>query len=121
MRLSRWKKSAPWCGDTMSWRQRLILLALWPLCQLSNLIAAIWMLTAIIPGSSRAWTLAISYDQLANAAFGGNEDETISSMAAKKAKHGVWWAKWLCRALDAVDPGHSQRAIEKDRGEIVTN
>lgn len=92
---------------------------LWPLCQLASLIAAFWMLAAIVLGSSRAWTLAVGYDQLANAAFGGNEDETISSMAAKRARLGVWWAVILCRMLDTVDPGHSQRAIEKDRGEIL--
>jgi len=105
----------------MTWEQRLILLALWPLCQLANLVAALWMLLAIITGSRRSWTLAVSYDQLGNAAFGGNEDETISSMSAKKARHGVWWAIWLCLALDTVDPGHTERAIEKDRGEIITS
>jgi hypothetical protein len=98
----------------VSWKSRLILLFLWPLCQIANLIAAIWMLAAIVFGSDRAWTLAVSYDQLANAAFGGDEDETISSMAAKKAQRGIWWAVKLCSMLDAIDPGHSQRAIEID-------
>jgi hypothetical protein len=105
----------------MTLKKRLILLALWPLCQLANLIAALWMLAAVVCGSDRAWTLAVGYDQLANAAFGGNEDETISSMAAKKARRGIWWAVKLCSMLDTIDPGHSQRAIESDRGETINN
>lgn len=65
---------------------RLVLLALWILCQITAVIASLWMLTAALAGSRRAWTLAVAHDQLANAAFGGHEDETLSSRAAKAAR-----------------------------------
>ena len=100
----------------MSWKVRLILLALWLLCQFVNLIAALWMLSAIVTGSKRSWALAVSYDQLGNAVTGGDPDETISSVAYKKSLEGVKWAAWLCKALEAVDPGHCQRAVEWHEG-----
>lgn len=42
----------------------------------------------ISPHRRRAWCLAIAYDQLANAVFGGNEDETISSRAGRARRKG---------------------------------
>ena len=66
-------------------RRMTLLIALWMLCQIAHVVASLWMLAASIisPNGKRAWTLAIAYDQLANAAFGGNEDETISSRAGR--------------------------------------
>lgn len=100
----------------MNWKRSLILLGIWLLCQFANLIAALWMLAAIATGSQRAWTLAVSYDQLGNAVTGGDPDETISSAAYKKSLKGVKWAKWLCKALETIDPGHCKRAVEWDEG-----
>ncbi|TSE28246.1 hypothetical protein Tther_02247 [Tepidimonas thermarum] len=101
--------------------QRLSLLAIWLLCQLAAAVASAWMLLAIIASSSgrRAWTLAVSYDQLANAAFGGHEDETISSRAGKAAREGKRWACVLCRLLDRFDPNHCEKSIELDRGKAM--
>ena len=48
-------------------------------------MASLWMLIAIVTGSRRAWTIAVAHDQLANAAFGGHEDETLSSRAGKRS------------------------------------
>jgi len=70
------------------------------------------MLLAILSGSKRAWTLAVSYDQLANAAFGGHEDETISSRAGKAQRDGRRWGCVLCRLLDRLDAGHCDKSIE---------
>ena len=95
---------------------RIALLALWLLCQLANVVACVWMLLAALAGSSRAWRLAVSYDQLANTAFGGDEDETISSRASKAAATGRRWGCVLCRLLDWLDPGHCARNIEPDEG-----
>ena len=67
-------------------QHRLSMLAIWMLCQIAAVIASLWMLMAIITGSRRAWTLAVAHDQLANAAFGGHEDETLSSRAGKAAR-----------------------------------
>ena len=64
-------------------RHRLALLALWALCQVAAVMASLWMLIAALAGSRRAWTIAVAHDQLANAAFGGHEDETLSSRAGK--------------------------------------
>lgn len=103
-------------------KQRAALLALWLLCQLAGLIAAGWMLCAIIAGSKRAWRLAISYDQLANTAFGGDEDETISSRAYKATLAKRRWGCVLCKLLDKIQPDHCRQSVEPDRGDkLPTN
>ncbi|WP_199489740.1 hypothetical protein [Microvirgula sp. AG722] len=93
-------------------KQRLALLGIWSLCMLASLIAGLWMLLAVAFGSRRAWTLAVAHDQLANAAFGGSEDETISSRAGRGARRGIYRWCLLCRLLDRIDPGHCERSIE---------
>lgn len=82
------------------------MLAIWLICQLAHLLASAWMLLAILWGSDRAWTIAIGYDQLANATTGGSEDETISSRANRMRKEGRLWGCVLCRVLDWIDPNH---------------
>ena len=100
-------------------KERIALLTLWVLCQLAHTIAAFWMLCAIIAGSPRAWKLAIAYDQLANAAFGGNEDETISSRAYKASLNKRRWGCILCKLLDKIEPDHCAQSVEPDRGEDI--
>lgn len=85
---------------------RLTLLAILLICQLAHLVASLWMLLAVLGGSRRAWTIAIGYDQLANAATGGNVDETISSRASRARKEGRAWGCVLCRVLDWMDKNH---------------
>lgn len=97
--------------------KRLRMLGLWLLCALVGVIASLWMLLAALAGSDRAWKLAVAHDQLANTAFGGDEDETISSRAAKAALRGERWGCVLCKLLDRLDPGHCERNIEHDEGE----
>lgn len=58
----------------------------------------------------------VGFDQLANAIFGGDPDETISSRAAKDAERGGWVGTQLCNCLDVLDPGHCQRVVERDEG-----
>ena len=99
-------------------RTRLQLLGLWLLCQLAAAVASAWMLAAIATGSHRAWRLAVSYDQLANAAFGGDPDETISSRAGKAARTGRRWGCILCRVLHWFDRNHCEKSIEHDRGRL---
>jgi hypothetical protein len=78
------------------------------------------MLLSIITGSSRrAWTLAVAHDQLANAAFGGDEDETLSSRAGKAARQGKRWACVFCRLLDRIEPNHCEKSIEPDEGKPI--
>lgn len=99
--------------------KRMRMLGLWLLCALVGVIASLWMLLAALAGSDRAWKLAVAHDQLANTAFGGDEDETISSRAAKAALRGERWGCVLCKLLDKLDPGHCQRNIEHDEGKRV--
>ena len=67
--------------------------------------------------------LLIAFDQLGNATFGGNPDETISSRLGKLKRDSggvVPKSAWLylARPLDAIldwlDPNHSLDAIEDD-------
>lgn len=96
-------------------------LALWLLCMLAAIVGGLWMLAAVLVNSTRAWRLAVSYDQLANTAFGGHEDETISSRAGKEARKGKRWACLLCKFLDRFDPEHCEKNIEPDRVERHVN
>jgi len=100
--------------------KRLRMIGLWLLCALAGALASVWMLLAALAGSDRAWKLAIAHDQLANAAFGGDEDETISSRAAKAALRGERWGCVLCKLLDRLDPGHCARNIEHDEGKPLS-
>lgn len=100
-------------------KSRVLLIALWLLCLLASAVAALWMLLATLVGSRRAWRLAVAHDQLINAATGGNEDETVSSRAAKAARDGRRWGCVLCRWLDKIDPGHCEKNIEHNRGQQV--
>ena len=100
-------------------KRRLMLVAIWSLCQVAHAVASIWMLLAILSGSPRAWRLAVSYDQLANTAFGGNEDETISSRAFKASASGRRWGCLLCRLLDKIERDHCRRSAEPDRGDAM--
>lgn len=97
-------------------KQRLGMLLLALLCALAAVVGWLWMLGAALGGSDRARRLAVSFDQLANTAFGGNEDETISSRAAKAAREHRAWGCVLCKALDWFEKDHCELSIEPDRG-----
>ena len=58
--------------------------------------------------------ILISIDQLANTILGGNEDETISSRAAKAKLQGKRWGCVLCKLLDKFDKNHCEKSIEMD-------
>lgn len=58
--------------------------------------------------------ILISIDQLANTILGGNEDETISSRAAKAKLQGKRWGCVLCKLLDKIDKNHCEKSIEMD-------
>jgi hypothetical protein len=58
--------------------------------------------------------ILISIDQLANTILGGNEDETISSRAAKAKLQGKRWGCVLCKLLDKLDKNHCEKSIEMD-------
>lgn len=97
-------------------RTRLVLLAILVICVVSAIYALLRMAWAVITSPQRAWRLAVSFDQLGNAAANGDPDETISSRAGKARKAGRLWGCVLCKVLDALDPGHCQRHMELDEG-----
>lgn len=99
-------------------RDTLLMLVVWLICQATHVLASLSMLIALLirPRGGRAWTIAVAYDQLANATFGGHEDETLSSRAAKARMRGERWGCLVCGVLDWIDPGHCDRAVEWDEG-----
>jgi hypothetical protein len=100
----------------MRLKKRIGLVLLLLPCALAAMVSWLWMLAAAVGSGDRAQRLAVSFDQLANAAFGGNEDETISSRAGKAARDGRRWACVLCKLLDWFQPNHCELSIEPDRG-----
>jgi hypothetical protein len=64
----------------------------------------------------RAWhwfsNVSISFDLLGNALAGGTLRQTISKRAALARDRGRTWGCILCRLLEAIDPGHCDRAKE---------
>lgn len=63
------------------------------------------------------YRVAVAIDQLFNTLLNGDEDETISSRAAKARLKGKRWGCVLCRFLDRLDPNHCTNSIEPDEGE----
>ena len=90
---------------------RFKLLLIWAVCQLGALLTAMWMLLSIAAGSGRAWTIAVGYDQLANGAFGGSDDETISSRCWRYREDRRYAI--LVRIINflAGNPNHCQEAF----------
>ena len=104
--------------------QRLAMLTIWVGCLIAALVGLSWLLVAAMldPRGRRAWQIAEGFDQTANAAFGGSEDMTLSAHAGflvEQADPPVW-ARWLCRLLDIVDPGHCPKSAEAHRLDIMT-
>lgn len=62
----------------------------------------------------------LAIDQLGNAIFGGNEDETISSRVGRAARAGKRWGLIARALIDRLfiicgdEPNHCARSIEWD-------
>lgn len=91
------------------------LILLWHVCVIVAGITLAWMFCASIVGSARAWRIAVGFDQLANATFGGDEDETISSRCWRYREEHPY--KTLQRVIDWLfgDPEHCRKAYEDER------
>ena len=96
-----------------------VLIVVWSVCALLFPVLMLWWLVLILSGSRRAWRLAVAHDQLWNVPWGGSEDETISSRAAKAMRRGDRWGCVLCKLLDRIDPDHCLKNIENDEGRPV--
>jgi cytoskeletal protein RodZ len=93
--------------------KRLSLTALFPLLLLAVVWWAIKYIWATVFSPNSAWTLAVSADQLANAAFNGNPDETVSSRAYRHSQDNTdreCWAVWLCKLLNKVEKDHCKKS-----------
>ena len=97
-------------------RRRLILFGLWLASLAAMLLALLLSFLQLAVGSPRALRVFVGADQMLNAAWGGSEDETISSRAGKGARAGIWRWCVLCWMLDRIDPGHCEKSIEPDEG-----
>lgn len=65
----------------------------------------------------KRWTVnvLVGFDQLANALFGGDPDETISSRCGKREDSNRV-CKFLCKWLNKIDERHCAKSIESDEG-----
>ncbi|MDA8095598.1 MAG: hypothetical protein M0T84_17155 [Betaproteobacteria bacterium] len=93
-------------------KQRGILIGIWLLCQVGAAFIGFRMLWAAWTAPSEAWEIAVAYDALGNVAGNGRLGQTISSRAAHARPKR--WACLLCELLDAVDPGHCDRAMSAE-------
>jgi len=88
----------------------LILVLLLPALLVVPILALIRYCWAIITNPPKAWRIAVGYDQLANVALNGDEDETISSRAHRAAQNGRAWGCVLCKLLDKLDKNHCEKS-----------
>lgn len=86
------------------------MLLLAPVLALASALALVRYCWAILTNPPRATRIAIGYDQLANVAANGSEDETISSRADRARERGARWGCVLCRLLDRLDPDHCKKS-----------
>lgn len=91
-------------------------LLLWAIASMAAMVSLCLGLVYLVFSPRRFWRVMLAHDQAANAAFGGSEDETISSRAGKAKKRGDRWGCVLCRLLDWIVPNHCEGAIELDEG-----
>ena len=91
-------------------------LLLWAIASLAAMVSLCLGLMYLVFSPRRFWRVMLAHDQAANAAFGGSEDETISSRAGRAARRGDRWGCVLCKLLDKIDPDHCEGAIEPDEG-----
>ncbi len=63
------------------------------------------------------WNILIAIDQLGNAIFAGDPQETISSRAGKARNEDKPWGNVLCPVLDWIDPNHCATSIDSSEGD----
>lgn len=99
-----------------SWIMFILLsLMFFPLFIFVNALSPLFLIVAIfIP--RYGGNVFVAYDQLGNALFGGDPDETISSRVGKAARRGNKLAIFFSWYLSIVDPNHCEKAIEEDEG-----
>jgi hypothetical protein len=92
-------------------KARLILICFLPLLALAAVIAFVRYLYTVLVAPDKSWKIAISFDQLFNAASNGNEDETVSSRAGRAKRENKKWGCVLCKLLDVFDKNHCDKSV----------
>lgn len=88
------------------------LLLLYPLLVLGLAYVALRYLFAVAMAPAKALRIAYMIDEAANVALNGHVNTTISARAARARWRGQRWGCVLCKALDAILPGHCARALD---------
>lgn len=99
----------------MTIQEKIRLILFWDTCVILAVVALLVMFCAIFTGSSRAWRIAISFDQTGNAAMGGDEDETISSRCWRNRAEPHYSA--LVQIIDFLfgDRNHCKNSFEDEQ------
>lgn len=93
---------------------------LWGLCALAGFVSLLVMPASALFGSGgKARRLTLAYDQLGNAATGGDEDETISSRCWRYRERQPYTTLcgWIDKAFLRLDgeSDHCRSAFEAER------
>lgn len=92
---------------------KLKLLGIFLICLIGGFYASVRMFYTIFFNPQRAWVMSLAFDQLANAATGGDPDETISSRAHRATLEEKKWGCILCKFLDKLDKNHCFKSAGK--------
>ncbi len=95
-------------------------LILWLLCLLAAVVSLAWQFVAIFGSPRRALRIAIGFDQTANAAFGGDEDETISARCWRYRDEQPYRSLMPLINFLFNDENHCVRAHEAERAKRAT-
>jgi len=95
--------------------ERLRLMAVSVLCMAAMVLAVVWFVFAVVGSPRRAWRIAVGFDQIANAAFGGDEDETISARCWRYRADPWYSAAVQIINLMFFDAHHCERAYLSER------
>jgi hypothetical protein len=92
------------------------------ICAAVAAVCLVWMFAALAAGSARGWRLAIGFDQLGNAAAGGDEDEVFSSRCWRLRDRAPY--RWLRPMIDAAfallgDADHCRSSWEGEQKKRV--
>ncbi len=90
-------------------------LILWLLCLAAAIVSLVWQLVAIVGSPRRAMRIAVGFDQTANAAFGGDEDETISARCWRYRAEPHYSALVQLINLLFNDAGHCKIAYDDEQ------
>ena len=89
-------------------------LAVWVFAQLSYPFIALWWLGIVLAGGDRRSKIALAVDQFWNTP--GRGMRMKPSAAGRRRRTSRRQVGLRGKWLDKVDPGHCQRALEKERG-----